>query len=185
MIVKIDNRETARICDAINFYKHDHKIVIDELPIGDFIFQDENNSVVFEYKTITDFLFSVREGRVFDQAIRQSKHFKYHFVIIEGIYNGNQKIISADDYYESISRLNTITTVLTSPSKLLSFTLMEKQAMTCLENPLLKQPSFKSSNVAYNYLMLIKGIDKVKAHTICKRLNLKTFEDLRNVTQKN
>ena len=63
--------------------------------------------------------------------------------------------------------------------------MMEKQAELCLEsNPLVKRPFEKLDNVAYNYLLLINGIDKIKAQAICKKLGLKTFEDLKNVTTK-
>ncbi|MBQ2637438.1 MAG: hypothetical protein IJG09_12250 [Methanobrevibacter sp.] len=83
MIIKIDNRETARICQAVTSFKDRHKIIIEELPIGDFIFSDGKTEVVFEYKKYQDFKNSVKEGRIFDQALRQCKNFKYHFIIIE------------------------------------------------------------------------------------------------------
>ncbi|MDO5814195.1 MAG: helix-hairpin-helix domain-containing protein [Methanobrevibacter sp.] len=185
MIVKIDNRENSRHCEAIKQYKNNHKIIIEELPIGDFIFTDKNTEVVFEYKTYNDFKNSVREGRVFDQAIRQYKNFDYHFIIIQLEKNNKHDLFNNEHHCEAIAHLNTFTTVIICSSKKLAFKMMEKQAESCIEkHPLTKKPHEKSDNVAYNYLMLINGINNIKAHAICKHLNLKTFEDLRSITAK-
>lgn len=195
MIVKIDKRETARVCEASKYYMARYKIIIEELEIGDFIFTKNGKEVVFEYKTMGDFMWSLIEGRLFDQAIRQSKNFEHHYVIIEWNEKSKQKSnkhlkhikkeLSNDDIYESIAQLNTITNVLISPTKDLSFPLMEKHAKICFEkNPFEKTPKSKSANVAYNFLMLIEGVSKVKAHTICKQLNLKTITDLTGLTTK-
>ncbi len=195
MIVKIDNRETSRICDAAKYYMKKYKIIIEELEMGDFIFLYKKESAVFEYKAMSDLMWSINEGRLFDQAIKQSKNFKNHFVLVE--WNDKQKKhtnkqlkklkseLTTQDIYESLARLSTITTVLISPSKELSFPLMEKYAQISLENNSIHKSSVpKSNNVAYNYLMLIEGVNSIKAHTICKHLNLKTLYDLFNLKTK-
>lgn len=185
MIVKIDNRETPRLCKAVQHYPKRHKVIVEELPIGDFIFEDNKTSVVFEYKKFNDFKKSVSEGRVFDQALRQLNNFKYHFIILECDKDQKTQLFNNERCCEAIASLNTFTTVITCPSFKLALKIMEKQAESCLENhPLTKRPKEKSDNVAYNYLRLINGVDKVKAHTICKHLKLKTYEDLKNVTTK-
>ena len=51
MIVKIDKRETARVCDAVKQYMPRYKIIIEKLEVGDFIFKENRKEVVFEYKT--------------------------------------------------------------------------------------------------------------------------------------
>lgn len=195
MIVKIDKRETARVCEASKYYMARYKIIIEELEIGDFIFASNGKEVVFEYKTMSDFMWSLSEGRLFDQAIRQSKNFKHHYIIIEWNEKSKKKTnkhlkhvkkeLTSDALYESIAQLNSITQVLICPTKDLSFPLMEKHAKICFENdPLKKTPKSKSDNVAYNFLMLIEGVNKVKAHTICKQLKLKTIADLTGLTTK-
>ncbi len=195
MIVRIDNRETARICEAAKYYMPKYKIQIEELEIGDFIFTDKKESAVFEYKSMTDLMWSINEGRVFNQAIKQSKHFKHHFVIVEWNESEKNKTkkklkkmgikMDTQEIYESLAMLSTFTTVLISPSKELSFPLMEKYAQISLEKKAFeKTPENKTNNVVYNFLILIEGIDKIKAHTICKKLNLKTINDLMNVTIK-
>ena len=195
MIVKIDKRETARVCQAAQYYMPKFKIIIEELEIGDFIFTDNHEEVVFEYKTMYDLMWSIADGRLFDQAIRQKQNFKYHHVIIEWSDSGRKKAskqlkkigkeLKMEEVYESIAMLNTITTVLISPNINLSFPLMEKHAKICLEKkPFDRYPENKSDNVAYNFLMLIEGINKIKADRICKKLKLKTVRDLTCLTTK-
>lgn len=195
MIVKIDKREIKRICDATKYYSPKYKTIIEELEIGDFIFKKNNESVVFEYKTMDDLMWSINEGRIFDQAIRQSQNFNHHYVIVEWSEKQKKRTnkqlnkigspLSTQDIYESLARLSTFTTVLISPNKELSFPLMEKYAQISLEkNPLEKTPESKSENVAFNFLMLIDGVNKIKAHTICKHLKLTTIEDLFNIRTK-
>ena len=185
MIIKIDNRETSRHCTAVRYYSPNHKIIIEELPIGDFIFTDNKTEVVFEYKSYYDFKNSVNEGRIFDQALRQHDNFKHHFIIVECENDKKNNLFDSEKNCEVFASLNTFTTVITCPSLRIALRMMEKQAESCFENhPFNKKPYDKIDNVAYNYLLLIDGIDKIKAHTICKRLKLKTFEDLKNVTTK-
>lgn len=195
MIVKIDNRETSRICEAAKYYMPKYKIIIEEMEVGDFLFIDNHESAVFEYKAMPDLMWSICEGRLFDQAIKQKEKFKHHHVIVE--WNENQKNqtnkqlkkigckLTTPKIYESLARLNTLTTVIISPKKELSFPLMEKYAQIALERkPFEKAPSQKSDNVAYNYLMLIEGVNKIKAHTICKHLKLKSVNDLFGLSTK-
>ena len=172
-----------------------YKIIIEKMEIGDFIFKEGNDSVVFEYKTMSDLMWSINEGRLFDQAIKQANNFKNHNVIVE--WSENQKNqtnkqlkkvksqLKTSDIYESLARLNTLTNVIISPKKELSFPLMEKYAQVSLEkNPFKKAAIEKTDNIAYNYLMLIEGVNTIKAHTICKHLKLKTLTDLLGISTK-
>ena len=50
--VTIDTREQNRIKTATEYYKGQGvEVNVEELPIGDYIFTDGKNEVVFEYKT--------------------------------------------------------------------------------------------------------------------------------------
>ena len=85
--------------------------------------------------------------------------------------------------YESLARLNTFTSVIISPKKELSFPLMEKYAEVYFEDDVFNNYSVKKTeNVAFNYLMLIEGVDKIKARSICKKLELESVSDLLNLT---
>ena len=86
MKVTIDSREQSRIPSAKTYYNSQkYEVEIKELPIGDYLFTNENNEqVVFEFKTIPDFINSIQNGRVFNEAINQAENYNHHFVIIHG-----------------------------------------------------------------------------------------------------
>lgn len=195
MIIKIDKRETARVCEATKYFMPKYRIIIEELEVGDFVFIENNDNVVFEYKTTSDLMWSITDGRLFDQARKQENYFKYHYIIVEWNENEKNKTnkqlkkigkpLKTEDIYESIALLNTFTQVLISPNKNLSFPLMEKHAKICFERKKFKRmPKNKTDNIAFNYLMLIEGVNTVKAHAICKKLKLKTLNDLINLKAK-
>ena len=193
MIIKIDNRETSRVCMATKYYMSKYKIIIEQLEIGDFIFKENKKEVVFEYKTLTDLIWSIHDGRLYKQAIKQKNNFKNHYIIIE--WNKEQKnktlkqlkkmgiTITENDIYESIARLNKFTNVIISPKKESSFNIMENYAKIALEDDIFenKTPE-KTNNIAVNFLTLIKGVNKPTAHKICKKLKLKTVEDLYKIS---
>ena len=193
MDILIDNREKhSRIENAIEYYKGDN-VTVKELPFGDYIFE---NQVVFEFKTLVDFVKSVQNQRVFNQAIDQSTVYKYHFVIIvstdrerRGYFNKLKHLGNTDLYFDerkyigAISRLNTYTTVIQASHEKEAFLYMRSQARKCLDNKhVVKRLESKTDNPAFNFLMNIKHISDVKAETIVDGLELYTLEDLLNVT---
>ena len=194
--ILIDDREkNSRIKNATEHYttRYNDNVTVKHLPFGDFIFE---NQVVFEYKTISDFVKSVQSGRVFNQAIDQSTTFKYHFVIIvstererRGYFNklkhiGNSRLYFDEyKYIGAISRLNTFTTVIQANTEKEAFTYMRSQARKCLDNKhIIKRLERKTDNPCFNYLMNIKHISDRKAELIVKELELETLTDLLNVT---
>ena len=193
MIITIDNREIARICQAIDYFSPKHKIIIDELPVGDFLFSENKKDVIFEYKTLIDLMWSIREGRLFKQAAKQTEYYKYHNVIVEwdeSNMNNTKKQISKTGrtidnniIFESLARLSTFTSVIISPKEKLSFPLMEKYAQISFENDVFDNNiAEKTENVAFNYLMLIEGVDKIKARAMCRKLKLESISDLMELT---
>ncbi len=193
MIIKIDNREGRRGHSAEKYYhKKGHNTTIQKLPIGDYIF---NNEVIFEFKTIPDFINSVQTGRVFKQAIRQYENYKHHFIIIKGTYNELQNIINQryylkkgqftiKQYYGAIARLNTYTTVIQAPNQKKAFQLMETQANKCLENktPHTKQAYKEKEAPAYRVLCYcIDNISSKRAKLITEELGLKSIQDITTI----
>lgn len=184
MKIRIDNRENNRIDKAKKYYAG-HDTTVEQLPVGDYIFNDQ---VVFEFKTIRDFIGSVRDKRVFQQAERQSEQYPYHFVIIQGTSRDQQ---SAFDYFYhihkpfnlrqmtgAIARLNTYTTVIRVGTLNEAFLMMEKQATKCLDNESIKKYSLNTENIAYNLLCSIQGIGRHTARNITEELHLKTLREL-------
>jgi len=193
MLIKIDNREKkSRIEHAQRYYSNDDVRVM-ELPIGDYIF---DNQVVYEYKTISDFVQSVKSGRVFNQAIDQTTIFKYHFIIIvgtererRGYINRLRSLGNPSLYFDerkfigAIARLNTYTTVIQANNETEAFQYMKSQARKCLDNKhIVKRLETKTDNPAFNFLMNIKHISDKKAELIVESLDLCSLEDLLNMT---
>lgn len=196
MHIQIDTRETSkRIKNATNYYeKNKHTVETKKLTYGDYIFEDQ---VCFEYKTMKDFIASILNHKVFNQAINQTQHYPYHFVIVDGdikkrteaiselYYKGHVKF-NLGQYYGAIARLNTYTTVLHSlGGKQEAFKLMEKQAIKCLDDTSLvkKFSKKKEDSPAFNFLVYcVHEVNSNRAEKICDELGLKTHEDLMNVT---
>ena len=193
--IKIDNREKhSRQENAKEYYTHlGDEVHIQELPFGDYIFDDQ---VVFEYKTLSDFVKSVQTQRVFNQAIDQSTTYRFHFVIVvstererRGYFNKLKHLGNRDLYFDNykyigaIARLNTFTTVIQASTEKEAFIYMRSQARKCLDNKhVVKRLETKTNNPCFNFLMNIKHISDVKAELIVKELELETLTDLLNVT---
>lgn len=193
--IKVDNREKhSRQENAKEYYTQlGDEVHIQELPFGDYIFDDQ---VVFEYKTLSDFVKSVQNQRVFNQAIDQSTTYKFHFVIVvstererRGYFNKLKHLGNRDLYFDNykyigaIARLNTFTTVIQASTEKEAFVYMRSQARKCLDNKhVVKRLETKTNNPCFNFLMNIKHISDVKAELIVKELELETLTDLLNVT---
>lgn len=191
MNVTIDTRETDRIRPAMFYFSIRNNVSVEELLIGDYIFEKDGKKAVFEYKTMSDFINSVSEGRVFNQAIDQSSEFSNHFVIIEGTDEDRKKLseekywntgvdFTKKQFYGAISRLNTFTTVLRVPNRKTAFEVMEQQALKCFDSKVLAKTFPKSEgNAAFRYLSYCcRGVGAKTAEKIVDELNLVNLEDI-------
>ena len=189
MLVQIDSREKDRIQSASRYYKQQGlEVEVCELEIGDYVF---DHKVCFEMKLIPDFIASIQEGRVFNQAITMAENYDWSFVMLHGdLYQRTKEIIKSRDhipmtieqYIGSISSLNRYTTVIQCYNSVIEeayFTMM-KQAEKCLsKRPIVKKFERKDKNPAFNYLAYcVYGISGKKAEKIVKELELSTLEDL-------
>ena len=123
MKITIDSREQKRIKSATEYYeKQGLEVEVKEEQTGDYIFNDK---VVFEFKTIPDFVSSIQSGRVFNQAINQAENYDYHYVIIQGDEHARAKALAMSrnyrevtyfQYLGAIASLNRYTTVIESYS---------------------------------------------------------------------
>lgn len=193
MKIQIDNREQNRIKSATEYYKKQGlEVEVTELEIGDYIF---DNKVVFEFKTISDFVSSIQDNRVFNEAINQAENFDYHFVIIQGdeatrakclAMSRNYHEITYFGYLGAIASLNRYTTVIESYSPHIheAYYRMMITAKKCLSNkPIVKKFPRKDKNTAFNFLCYtIYGINYKKAEAIVNEYDLKTLRDLQNLT---
>lgn len=189
--ILIDDREKeSRIKKAKQYFEeHGDTVKVTRLDIGDYLI---NNQVVYEFKTLTDFVKSVKDRRVFNQAIDQSLNYKYHFIVIvstdrqrrayfnklthsgwkHGYFDENQ-------YIGAISRLNTYTTVIQADYEKMAFKYMRSQARKCLDNKhIVKRLATKTDNPAFNWLMDIKHISDNTAELLVDNFDLFDLESL-------
>lgn len=201
--VFIDDREQSRVKPAYDFFTNDCKekynVYIMELPIGDYVFTDKDTgiSIAFEYKTIEDYLGSLADNRVFNQALDQSNNFDYHFIIIVGTeteraeafredkkYKG--RYMTLQEYYGSFGSLLNVTSIIQVPNMNHAFQCMESTARHCIDmKPVLKR--FKKSRGTPALRLLannIKGIGYKKAESICTECNLQTINDVLKLSKK-
>ena len=191
MKLLIDSHENERIKPAIFYFSLKNSVSVVELETGDYIFEEDEKQVVFEYKTMPDFITSVNEGRVFNQAIDQQSQFLYHFVIVEGtdenltelckeLYYSTHVSFSKAQFYGAIARLNTFTTVLRVPNRKTAFEVMEQQAKKCFDDKAVAKTFPKSEgNSAFRFLCYCcRGVGSKTAEKIVDELSLNNLEDV-------
>lgn len=192
MLVQISDKEQDRIKSATEYYQQQGLTVeVSNLEIGDYIFSNDEDSVVFEFKTIPDYISSINDGRLWNEAINQAENYNYHFIMIYGdLYQRTKSIIKSKEYIPmtveqyigSISSLNRYTTVLQCYNHVIqeAYYTMMKQAEKCLSNrPIVKKFPKKHRNPAMNYLTYcVYGLNHKRANDIVTQLELQTLEDL-------
>jgi len=191
--VTIDSREQTRISYAKQFFDK-YKPIVVELNTGDFMFENEDTAefVIFEYKTMKDFMGSVSDGRIWEQVKRMNDEFDWSFVVIEGTIEDLQREnkrrmlqkntgrpFSLNQFYGSIARLNCYTTVVQCHNQAQLFNYMEKQMLKIFDDtPLTKHFKNVSDNAPLNYLTSINGIGFNTAELIVNEYNIKNLHDL-------
>ena len=192
MQVIIDHREQNRVEKAKTYYESEGlEVSVEELPVGDYVFTDGTDKVVFEYKEVNDFITSINDGRVFNQAINQAEDFNHHFVVIRGTeserakylaISKNYRTVTLYQYLGAIASLNRYTTVLEvyTPYINEAFYRMMVQAKKCLQNkPIVKKFPRKDKNVALNFLCYcIYGLNYKRAKLIVDTYQLESLNDL-------
>lgn len=189
MKVQIDNREQDRIKSATEYYTQQGlEVEICELEIGDYIF---DNKVCYEFKTTADFVASIQDGRVFNQAINMAETYPYNFVIIQGDDHSRAKALAMSRNYQeityfgylgAIASLNRFVTVIESYSPFINeayYRMLINAKKSLSTKPIIKKFPRKNKNPAFNYLCHdVYGLNHKRAKDIVTTLNLHTLEDL-------
>ena len=200
ILVSIDDREQERGFRAYSYYRDKTPEITPEsaeLTYGDFVFSDDVTglSVAFEYKTLEDFIQSIYDNRVFNQALNQSNSFDYHFVIIVGTDKEKQQLIrdkqrytgeymSNSQFYGAYASLLNITSLVQVPNEKTAFLVMGKIAVKCLsDKPVLKRYNKSRGSPALRLLANnVHRIGEKTAVNICNTLNLESIQDVFNLT---
>ena len=202
MNISIDSREKARKDRAEIFYSgKGHEAKVEMLEFGDYLFDDQ---VVFEYKEIGDFMSSILNESLFNEAANQSLEYPFHYVVVVGdvrnylndnwYYVSNKwgndygKYLSSNlgRYYGALRRLRTFTTPIECHSEENAFQEMLLQSVKCLDgkskfysNVTRPVPSQDPVDIL---LCSAKGVSSKKAEAIRKHHSINTIYDLMKLT---
>ena len=196
MKVYIDNREQGRIKSATKYYNRQGiETEIQELLIGDYIFTNGKTDVVFEFKTIPDFISSIQDNRVFNQSINMAEYFDHRFVLIHGDESTRAKSLAMTkhhhrvtiyQYIGAISSINRYCTVLQVYSPYIDeafYTMMAQSKKIFQDKPIVKRFPKKDKCPALNFLAHdIYGINYKRAKVIVDTYNLHSLNDLMTLT---
>ena len=202
MKLVIDNREdNKRINSATRFFST-YNVKTDQLLIGDYLFEDK---IVFEYKTPSDMINSIIDGRIFRQT-HNMKQYPFSFVIIVGnvadeinrrnepkYWNKYNKIrtFTIKSYLGALARLYTYTKVIHVDNNQQAWTLMQYLVEKLLEEnkdiKAIEKPQFKLSDPIASFLGCIyvnksQRLSIKQAVLIREHLHLETLQDLLDVT---
>ena len=197
IVCTIDSREKERIPYAKRFFGK-YMPITAELNTGDYMFENEDTDeyVIFEYKTMKDFIGSISDGRIWEQVKRMNDEFDWSFVVIEGtiedLQRENKRRIlqkntgrpfSLSQFYGAIARLNCYTAVVQCHNQAQAFSYMEKQMLKIFDDtPLTKHFKSDADNPALNFLCCINGINYKTAKLIVDEYNIKNLHDLVVIT---
>ena len=202
MNILVDSREKGRKSRAIAYYNNKgHYADVETLDVGDYVFSDQ---VVYEYKEIGDFMSSILNDSLFNEATNQSLVYKYHYVIIVGdVMNylsdnwfrvrgryGNDYhkylVTNLRRYTGALRRLRTFTTPIECKSEENAFHEMLLQSIKCLDgkskyysNVVRRVPGQDPVDVL---LTSQRNISTKKANRIKEQCNIGNVIDLMNLT---
>ena len=202
MNILIDSREKQRKIRAADFFaEKGHSSTIKSLDVGDYVFDDR---VVYEYKEIGDFMSSVLNESVFNEAANQALVYDFHYVIVQGDlrswlddnwkyvntkwHNRYDKYlyINLGRYFGALRRLRTFTTPIMVVKEEQAFDEMLLQAIKCLDgkskfysNVTRPVPSQDPTDIL---LSSCRGVSSKKAEAIRKHHSLNTVYDLMKLT---
>ena len=193
MKVQISDKEQSRIKQAEKYFTElGLQTEVTNLKYGDYLF---DNQVAFEYKTMADFIASIQDHRVFNEAINQAENYNWHYVLIQGNEHERSKCIAMTKHYQpvtifqyhgAIASINRYSTVIEcyTPWVNEAFYKMYIQAKKDLSTkPIVKKFPRKHKNAAFNYLCYcVYGINAKKAQRIVEHNKLDTLNDLMNLT---
>jgi len=189
--ITIDSREQnnkIRYNTCKEYFKEQgYTVTTEELTTGDYIFEDQ---VVMEFKTWSDFMSSITDGRLWNESQKQIENYDIHFIVLHGTnrdYTYALKHVGIEEKHinGAIARLLTYTKIIRGTGTLTdTFELMKVTAEKCLDDKtLVRQFGTKSVNPAFNVLAYcVDDIKGERAKAIVNTLNLNTIQDICNLT---
>lgn len=185
--VKVDNRETEH--RKIMADKHFKNIIIETLEYGDYVYKD----VAIEFKTVKDFIGSVKDKRVFNQAIGMSENYNHHYVIIYGDVGATLRelyrlrhVFTVGQYLGAIASLSQITKVLKVDNEAQAFKLAKALFLKSTDgkNRGIRKQTKRNKNKLIGVLSYIGGINSTRAEKLVNELGINSLDQLLRLSKK-
>ena len=194
MLVQISDKEQTRIKQAEQYFGKELGLETEvcDLQYGDYVF---DHKVAVEYKTMSDFIASIQDNRVFNEAINQAENYDWHYVLIHGNEHDRAKCLALTKHYVpvtifqfhgSIASINRYSTVIECYSQWINeafYKIYIQAKKDISQKPIVKKFPRKDKNPCFNWLAYCNyGISAKKATAIIETLNLQTLTDLQKLT---
>lgn len=186
--IVIDGREKRRIKPAKNFFKGAE---VYNLQYGDYAFIKGDKRILFEYKTINDFISSIIDKRVFRQCYNMEQNSYKSYLIIHGDFTNIKSLIytfqkksnvnfNYNQFTGALARLYSEYNVIQTTGDFEDVLyLMKKIAEKCFDNKN-NRPVIgfkKTDNAVLNFLTCISGINYKTAKLIVDEFNIKNLHE--------
>ena len=204
MKLEIDIREkTSRKESAYQFFiNKDYDVSVRQLPVGDYVF---DKKIAFEWKTASDMIQSIMDGRVFKQAKRM-RQYPYSYIIVVGnvfeeikarysdwenphyarYRKKGQKTFSVNNYIGGLASLYEQDKVIHVENEHQAFTLMYYMSQNILKKDkqakAVDTPVCKMTDSVATFLACIDGISIKKALLVKNSLGLESLRDLLDIS---
>lgn len=187
-IIADDREDLKRLAFAQEFFESlGYTFKISHNEIGDYVlYKNDKPKVAVEYKTAPDFISSIVDKRVFNQARDIAENFPKHFIYIEGYLW--QYIASNRHHYKNtvinqiegaLSSIRQLTTPVECLNQQHCFQRMHQDFQKSTDGKNRQLTAFnKDHDTMITFLRCIKDVDYVKATTICRELKLRCLDDL-------
>lgn len=185
MKVIVDNRETeGRIKKSKKFF---NEVEVKKLDSGDYVC----GGTAIEFKTTDDFIASVLDKRVFNQAVRMNQEYENTYIIIYGdVYSSIKKKqrfvkgFTINSYLGAIASLSQIIRVLKVDNEHQAFNLMKRLFIKSNDGKNRNIIKIKNDdNKLVGVVMYFAGVNSDKATAIIKENKIKSFKDLLEINK--
>lgn len=206
MLVVVDVREKKeRVKIATKgFLLENCEVETRQLPYGDYLIED---LVVWEYKTVADFINSLYDESLFNEVFNQSNHYPFSYLIIEGDFKGflhkqyyrsgkshTGEYNSVKEYVNTqlkiingaIRRCRTVCNVINLPSQAECLNEILEQSRKCVGfkayGGVVRPSNDYNINPCKSILMEVKGVGDKLSDKIIEEYGLRCVDDLSRIT---
>lgn len=180
--IYVDAKETKRRKQKAKEFFDD--VEIKQLEFGDYV----GGNCAIEWKTAEDFLGSIRNKRIFKQAIGMKENYPYHYILVYGsIKSAMDKLrylghyFSVNQYLGTLASLAQITSLLWVDNENQAFKLTKyliEKSNDDKNREIMISKDQKNKNKIISVVMIIGGMNSKRATKVVEELKINSLEDL-------